>query len=202
MVLIQLCLSILSHSTLTLPARRHLPSIRRFPFKKSSTTHSRAASDQQAVLLIDVFRLFPPVPLPPTHEPRKALVGPGDAAFGVDLDEDVGCRVDVHLELSHLVQRAVQQGQQLLMQDVGSVVGRVLAALLHHGLVVVAVEKAVLPAFHLDSLQGRLVKHHRDDLLAPKCVLVYAAARRLCHLHLWMCTSDMYCGRTLGTRDT
>jgi hypothetical protein len=51
-----------------------------------------------------------------THESREPSEGAGDAALGVDLDEHVLGRVHVDLELPRLVQRAVQQRQQLLQE--------------------------------------------------------------------------------------
>src|SRR6056297_66672 len=46
-----------------------------------------------------------------THKSGKSLVGPWNAAFCVDLDEDIRGRAYIHLELSHFIQRTVQQSQ-------------------------------------------------------------------------------------------
>ena len=73
--------------------------------------------------------------------------------------------MNVDLELPNLIQGAIQERQQLLMQDIRSIIRRVLATLLHHGLVVVTVEQAILPTLHFDGLQAGLVQDDGDDSL-------------------------------------
>lgn len=86
-----------------------------------------------------------------THKTSKSLVGTGDATLGIDLNQDIGGRMNVDLEFPNLIQGAIQQRQQLLMQDIRSIIRRVLPTLLHHGLMVIAVEQTILPTLHFDG---------------------------------------------------
>lgn len=49
-----------------------------------------------------------------THQPRETLEGSWDTDVRVDLNEDVLGSVDVHLQETGLVQRAVQKGKKTL----------------------------------------------------------------------------------------
>lgn len=65
-----------------------------------------------------------------THEAAEARVDTGDTCLGVDLDEDVLCRVDVHLEEAGLVQGRVEEHEEALVRDVGAEIDGIALVLL------------------------------------------------------------------------
>lgn len=79
-----------------------------------------------------------------THQAREALERPRYPHAGVDLDEDALGRVDVDLEEARLVQRAVEEGEETLVRNVGPRVGNVAPVARQDALVVVAVQERVL----------------------------------------------------------
>lgn len=112
-----------------------------------------------------------------THEAGEALVRARHAHLGAHVDEHVFGGADVDLEVAGLVERRVEHGHELLVQDVRARLRRLAVELLVQALVVVAVEQLVALG-RLHGLQRRLLQD--DDHLAALLVFFAHAAHACC----------------------
>jgi len=81
------------------------------------------------------------------HEATEALEGAGDADTGMDLDQDAGDGLDVHLQSAGSVHRRIQQREQTLVRDIGPGGGDILAQFGQERLVVIAIKQDVFDEF-------------------------------------------------------
>ena len=102
------------------------------------------------------------------HQSREPFVGPGGSDLGVDLDQNFFRGGNVNSQQPRLVQGAVKESQDFLVQDVRTEGVGVFAELLFAQIaMVVAVEQFEKPATVLHGLQRSLIQQNNNRLLFP-----------------------------------
>mmetsp|Transcript_14946 Transcript_14946/g.41410 ORF Transcript_14946/g.41410 Transcript_14946/m.41410 type:complete len:280 (+) Transcript_14946:447-1286(+) len=131
------------------------------------------------------------------HEAGESFVGARDPNGGMHVDEHLLRRGDVDLEVARLVERRIKQGQQFLMQNIGTVgLGILLQFAFAQITVIVAVEQFVHALAVLDRFEGRQVQ--QDDDRWRFAVIRTTVRNVVVHADLEWCASEaVACGRII-----
>lgn len=100
------------------------------------------------------------------HQPCETLIRSRDANTGVNVNQNVLGGLNIKFQQTGLVQRAVQEGQHFLVQNIGTKRVWILAKFLFAQFsMVVTIQKLVDTPFVFYGFQGSLVQEHDDRLL-------------------------------------
>jgi len=97
------------------------------------------------------------------HQTGETLESTGNTHAGRDVDEDVAGGLDVHLQVTSLVERRIKESEEALVKDVGAIISSGFVQLLQEGSVCVCCNE-LDAALRLDCFKTS-VGHHNDHLL-------------------------------------